>query len=103
MMARGNKTEEKVEEVAFELKEGQYSGIIEDKQGCYIVKAVKVKPGKTVPFVDAQGEIADEIKRRQYTKLQTQYMNKIFEKSTFNEPKGFIELAVDRVVEKYRR
>ncbi|KKK93044.1 hypothetical protein LCGC14_2696810, partial [marine sediment metagenome] len=43
MMAKGNKAEEKVEEVAFELKEAQHSGIIEDKQGCYIVKAVKVK------------------------------------------------------------
>ena len=103
MMGKGNKKEEKVEEVAFGLKEGQYSGIIEDREGCYIVKAVKVKPGKIVSFEDAQGEIADELKRQQYIRLQSDYMNKVFEKSTVSTPEGFIELAVDRAVQKYRR
>jgi peptidyl-prolyl cis-trans isomerase C len=47
------------DKVAFELKPGQVSDIVETQFGYHIVKVVDRKSGRTVPFEEAQGKIKD--------------------------------------------
>jgi hypothetical protein len=103
MMGRGNFREKKVENAAFALKAGQYSGIIEGQGGYYIVKAKAVEPGKVVNFEDAQAAIAEKLRRKQFMNLRSEYLRKIYQKATIGDPEVFINLAVERAIEKYRR
>ncbi|MCD4824858.1 MAG: peptidyl-prolyl cis-trans isomerase [Phycisphaerae bacterium] len=102
MMTVGNFREAKVEQQAFKLAQGKYSGIIEGELGYYIVKAKAVLPGKVVSFEQAQPDIADKLKRKQFGKLRTEYMIKVYDKATITRSLDFIKLAVERAEQKYR-
>ena len=102
MMTVGNFREAKVEQQAFKLAQGKYSGIIEGELGYYIVRAKAVLPGKVVSFEQAQPDIADKLKRKQFEKLRTEYMIKVYDKATITRSMDFFQLAVERAEQKYR-
>ncbi len=102
MMGAGNFRNSRVEKEAFTLPEGKHSGIIEGKDGDYIVKAMKVKPGKITPFIEAQASIEQTLRDRQYDKLSFEYMDKLFKNAAIDAPPEFIALAVERAVERYK-
>jgi hypothetical protein len=102
MMAAGNFRNTRVEKEAFTLPEGKCSGIIEGKDGYYIVKALKVKPGKITDFLDAQDMIETILRNEQYDKLSREYMNKLYENAVINSPPDFIPTAVQRALERYK-
>lgn len=102
MMPAGNFRNTRVEEEAFTLKEGKYSGVIEGKDGYYIVRALKVNPGKATPFVDAQDKIETILRNEQYDKLSREYMNKLYENAVIDSPPDFIPTAVERALERYK-
>ncbi|MBN1942844.1 MAG: peptidyl-prolyl cis-trans isomerase [Phycisphaerae bacterium] len=102
MMGAGNFRNTRVEKEAFTLPEGKCSEIIEGKDGFYIVKALKVKPGKITPFLDAQDPIEIILRNEQYDKLSREYMNKLYENAVIHSPPDFIPTAVERALERYK-
>ncbi len=101
LMGRGNKREEKVEAMAFELAEGETSGIIRDVGGFFIVKALDVKEGESRGFVEAQDDIAEKLRKEQYGLLRDKYFSNIYEGATVKVGGDFIKRVVDRAVERY--
>ena len=49
------------EKAAFDLKEGQVSGLVKTPYGLHIIKVDKIIPGKTIPFDDLQGRIKNQL------------------------------------------
>lgn len=101
LMGRGNKREEQVEAKAFELAEGEASGIIRDAGGFFIVKALEVKEGESRGFVEAQDDIAEKLRKEQYGLLRDKYFSNIYEGATVKVGGDFIKRVVDRAVERY--
>lgn len=69
------------EEIAFSLKRGEVSEVIETKFGYYLIKVVDRKPETTVPFEAAKEKIGEYLKR---TKLQgeiAQYLQELKKKA----------------------
>ena len=103
IMAADNFREEKVEQAAFALKEGQVSGIVEAPAGYYIAKALVVDPGKTVSFEQAQEEIDEVLRQKQYGKLVDAYLKRLLEGATIVQSEKFMLLTVSRATEEYWR
>lgn len=102
MMTAGNFRNTRVENEAFTLPEGQYSGIIEGQDGYYIVKALKVKPGRVTPFEIAQDKIETILRNEQYDKLSREYMDKLYKDAVISSPPDFIPTAVELALERYK-
>ncbi|NBB94578.1 MAG: hypothetical protein GVY16_02450 [Planctomycetes bacterium] len=103
LMGKGNFAEAKVEQAAFELEEGEASGIVETDRGYYIVRAREVQPGNVVSFEEAQGDIRRGFQDEQLSKLRGEYMQKLYKNATISPPEDFVRLAVDRAVDRYWR
>jgi parvulin-like peptidyl-prolyl isomerase len=101
LMEAGSFKETAVEQAAFKLRQGQISDVIETPTGCYIVKAVQVAEGKTIPFEDAQDEIDGNLREQQYHKLSAEYMTKLTQNAMIVQSEKFTRLAVDRAVKLY--
>lgn len=80
----------KAEDVAFALKEGQISMPVECEDGFRIVKAKKVRPGRTVSFEDAQPEIDLILRERQYRTLTEELFRELMSKATVTMPREYI-------------
>lgn len=104
MMTKGSSAYTTVENVAFKLPYSRYSGIIEEpKVGFFIVKAMRVDPGKTISFEQAQDKITTDLKYDQFMKLRGEYMQKILEKATIGATEPFVKFAVDQAIQRYWR
>ena len=103
MMATGNFRETAVEQVAFAMDEGQVSSVIETETGYYIVKALKVRPGRTIRFEDAQEQVERQLREEQFAKLQEDYFRRLTEGAQIRQSEEFLKLAVDRAVKLYWR
>lgn len=101
LMAAGSLKQAKVEAEAFKLKEGDISGVIEDEDTFYLVKALKVQPASTQSFEQAQIAIEDKLRRQQYRKLADEYYLKLLKTAVINIADDFVDRCVDAVVEKY--
>ncbi|MCK4602026.1 MAG: peptidylprolyl isomerase, partial [Phycisphaerae bacterium] len=103
MMPAGNFRKTEVEAAAFKLRQGQVSEIIETETGCHIVKAVRVEPGKTMSFEEAQGEIEEKLRAAQFDRLTVEYFGRLFESARILRAKEFMDAAVDQAVREYWR
>ena len=103
MMATGNFRETAVEQAAFAMDEGQVSSVIETETGYYIVKALKVRPGRTIRFEDAQEQVERQLREEQFAKLQEDYFRRLTEGAHIRQSEEFLKLAVDRAVKQYWR
>ena len=101
LMAADSFRETKVEQAAFGLKEGQAAGPIETEAGFWLVRANRIKPGKVVSFEDAQADITDKLRDRQYRKLVDDYLKKLHEAATIVRSERFGQIVMDKTVERY--
>ena len=101
MMAAGNFRETAVEQAAFALPEGGVSNVIDGEAGCFIVKALKVAPGVTTPFEEAQDQIDDDLRQEQIEQLTANYLNELFNRAAISSSSEFERHIVDRVVQKF--
>ena len=101
MMEAGSFKEAEVEKAAFQLAAGGVSAPVESPHGWYIVKAVKVIPGRVVPFEEAQDQIAEILRTRMYNDLTDKYFQDLMEKSHIVRSPQFSQLALDRAVDRF--
>ncbi len=101
MMPAGSFREKKVEEAAFKLEQEQVSDIIETDSGYYIVKAVRIKPGKLVSFKDAQSVIADTLRQQEFNELVAKYYRRLYEGATILQAAQFEKTVLDQMVAEY--
>ena len=101
LMEAGSFKETAVEKAAFQLTPGAVSNPIETPHGWYLVKAVKVNPGRVVPFEEAQEKIAETLRNRMYEELTDKYFEDLLKKSHIVRSPKFNELALDRAVDRF--
>ena len=73
---RGSLASEKLEDAIFTLEIGKLSRIIEDERSFYIIRVLDREAGGHVPFVDAQKDIKEVLRRE---KIQEQMQERIKE------------------------
>lgn len=107
LMPKGSFKAERVEEIAFKLKEGQMAGPIEIDNGYYIVKAKQVQSGRQTSYEDAQEDIERILWEQQFIKVTNEYYEKLRQKAiqakSIIEAKDFMRMAIDRAVEEHRK
>lgn len=63
-----------LDEIAFTLKPGEHSQVIETAEGCYILQVDDVKPAYIKPLAEVRGEIEKILLQLQRTKMQEQWV-----------------------------
>jgi parvulin-like peptidyl-prolyl isomerase len=101
VMKRGTLRQQELEKVAFSLREGQVSQVVEAEDGFYIVKAHEVTEGQTVSFLDAQKEIERKLRDQQVDELSQEYYAGLFASTDRNQQPRFLAEIVDRAVQRY--
>ena len=61
-------------EIAFSLKPGQHSRVIETAEGYYIVEVDDVKPAHTTPLAEVRGDIEKTLLQQQRAQMQEQWV-----------------------------
>ena len=74
---QGSLASKKIDEVLFVIPEGQLSTIIEDAEGLHIVRVLERKAAGMTPFVEVQGQLAEEIRQRRFDKAVDQLFEKL--------------------------
>ncbi|MBE3068676.1 MAG: peptidylprolyl isomerase [Acidobacteria bacterium] len=70
-----------VDDVLFALEKGQVGPLVAAADAFYVVKALDVQPGRTVPFTEVQGELEDEIRDRKYNETVSSYISDLYKRS----------------------
>jgi parvulin-like peptidyl-prolyl isomerase len=60
--------------IAFSLKPGQHSGVIETAEGYYILEVDDVKPAHTTPLAEVRDDIEKTLLQQQRAKMQEQWV-----------------------------
>ena len=93
--------ETQVEKAAFGLMDDQIAGPVETKHGLYIVKAVRVQPGKVVSFEDAQEEIEETLRNRLYLELTEKYFKDLLASAHVVRSEKFAQIALNKAAERH--
>jgi hypothetical protein len=101
VMEAGNYKQQKVEQVAFGLGEGEVSDIIETEEGYYVVKALTVQPGRVTPFAEAQVEIEQTLRTERERELVETYLEGSAVETPRLQTQRFLELAVEEALKRF--
>lgn len=69
-------------DVAFALKAGELSGVIETAEACYIMLVEEKRPAHVRPLSDVQDEIEKTMQTQEKARIQAQYISRL-KKKTF--------------------
>ena len=100
-MPLGSFREDKVEATAAAQAPGAVSEIIHGDTGLFIVKTLDVRPGRVIPFEEAQEDIDQKVRDAQYDKLTAEHFRRLRAKATIVEADRFQELILRRALELY--
>lgn len=76
---RGSLRSTALDKAIFALPVGQLSRIIDDDDGCHIVRVIERQEESFVPFSEAQGEIRKKIKEERAAEAAQEYLSKLRE------------------------
>ena len=76
---------EDLAKVAFSLKPGELSDVLELPEGCYIMKVEEFHPAHTKPLNEVRGEIEKALEAEQRQRLRKQWIERL-------KAKAFIRL-----------
>jgi parvulin-like peptidyl-prolyl isomerase len=68
-------------QVAFSLKAGEHSGVIELPEGCYILMVEEVRPAHVKPLAEAREDIERKLKTLEKDRLHKQWIDRLKTKS----------------------
>jgi parvulin-like peptidyl-prolyl isomerase len=102
-MPLGSLRESAVEEAAMAQEVGQVSDVIEGETGCFVVKTLQVDRGEVTPFEQAQSEIDETLRDRQYQRLMTEYLDRLYGQAVRTEAERFEQVLMDRAMTLYYR
>jgi len=71
--------------VAFSLKPGELSDVLELAEGCYLMKVEEFHPAHTKPLNEVRGEIEKKLEGEQRQRLRKQWIERL-------KAKAFIRL-----------
>jgi parvulin-like peptidyl-prolyl isomerase len=71
-----------LDQVAFSLKPGQHSDVIEEPEACYILQADEVRPAHVKPLTEVRDEVERTLKAQESLRLYRKWINRL-EKKTF--------------------
>ena len=78
------------EDVAFQLKPGEISDLVQSEFGFHIIKLIAVNPSKTLPFEEAKNNIAQKLKLQKasdkFAELAEKFNNTVYEQSDTLKP-----------------
>lgn len=78
------------EETAFNLKEGEISGVVESDFGFHIIKVTGIHAAKEKPFAEVRGEIESELKlagaSRKFAEAAEVFSNTVYEQADSLKP-----------------
>ncbi len=100
-MARGSFRETAVEDAAFAGEPGEVSDVIVGATGAFVVKTVRVDPGETVSFEQAQEEIRELLRTRTYRRLVNGYVRDLRRRAVIISNDALDTLARRRVMQLY--
>jgi peptidyl-prolyl cis-trans isomerase SurA len=67
--------------VAFKLKPGQHTDVIDTRDGCYLMEAQDRRPAHVKPLAQVRDEIEHTLKTRETNQLTQRWINRLREKS----------------------
>jgi len=83
--------------VLFTLRPGQVSPIVETPEAFFIVKAGKVIPARQISFVEAQPQIIEALRQKQYRELRNRYLLDLIRKAKIERRKEFEQAVLQAV------
>jgi peptidyl-prolyl cis-trans isomerase D len=73
------------EDVAFSLKAGEISGVVQSDFGYHIIKLIAIKPSRVAPFDEAREGIANKLRQQKaadmFAELAEKFSNTVYEQS----------------------
>jgi parvulin-like peptidyl-prolyl isomerase len=103
IMPRGSLKETKLEDAAFDQKEGQVSGIIPTDAGYYIVKTHKVEQASQQTFEAVQDKIETRLRDDHYRKVTDDYLAKLFKDATISRTDEVIDAVTQRLINAFAK